>query len=124
MSLFFLFLGIILLIIGIVCAVNAGDSYDWEDLWIGGGVVGIFAGIVMIIVSIVGLCGGLDKKETSKTEVISTDSTQVHIVPDSIYAIQYIISWKDENEIKCGQNVILKGKTEKNVGDTIIIDMK
>lgn len=123
MWIFLLILGVILIIAGIICGVESDDSYNYEELLIVSAFIGIIGGLILSIWSIVMLCSG-DNKTTPKTEVILTDSTEITVVPDSIYAIQYIVTWKDEDGVVVGNNIKLLGNTEKNIGDTITINLK
>lgn len=112
-------IGIASLIIGIV--LMCIDDWEWEDFLNPLGIVIAVFGAGCIIWAFIWM---FEKpKSEVKAEVLVADSTQVQVVPDSIYAIQYIITWKTDEEIKCG-DIILKGKTEKGVGDTITINLK
>ena len=124
MWIFLLVLGIIILIVGIIYAFNIEDSSYNDEIWfILGAFIGIIGGIILTICSIVGLNGGFDDHSV-KTEV-AVVSDAVPVIPkDSIYAVQYVISWKNEDGVWCGSNVKLFGKTEKNIGDTIVVNIK
>lgn len=124
MSLFFLILGIFLLIVGIICCIISEDSYDWEELLGIGGIISIVVGVIMIVFGLFGVCGGYDKTISETQVVVVVDDSHVKLPQDSIYAVQYVISWKDEDGVWCGSNVKLFGKTEKNIGDTIIVNLK
>lgn len=110
-------IGIVSLIIGIVF-MNI-DDWEWEDLLNPLGLITVF-GVGCIIWAFLSLFA--NPKTEVKAEVLVTDSIQV--VPDTIYAIQYVVSYKDENGVWCGNNIKLLGKTEKNIGDTIIVNLK
>jgi len=125
MFIILLLISIILLIYGIVCIACASDSCSSDEgIIVSGALIGIGAGLILLIMSIMGFCGSFDNKPETQVAVTTTDSTQVQVKPDSIYAIQYVVSYKDENGVWCGNNVKLLGKTEKNIGDTIIINIK
>ena len=124
MSLFFLILGIVLLIGGFVCYFISEDSYDWEELLAIGGIMSMVAGIFMIVFGTIGVCGGFDKPSSATQTITLVNDIPVAIPKDSIYAIQYVISWKDEDGAQCGQNVKLLGRTDKNIGDTIIVNIQ
>lgn len=124
MWIFLLILSIVLIIGGIICFVESDDSYDNYMLLFLGGFVGVLGGIILLGCSIVGICGGFDKKTEIPKEptTIVSDSTQVP--SDTIKSIMYVISYKDEDGVWCGQNVKLLGYTNKNIGDTIIVNLK
>lgn len=59
--------------------------------------------------------------DAPKSEPIITNA--ILIPTDSIVEIKFVISDISEDGIWCGQNIKLKGRTEKNIGDTITIKL-
>ena len=110
----------LILTIGVVCLIVGGVilfASEGDD-----GLKTFVFGIIFLLIGIIGKCSS-NSPHTQKEKESAVDSTQVQIPKDSIYSVRFIISWKDANEIKCGSNVILKGKTEKGVGDTLTINL-
>lgn len=115
-----LIIGILIIIIGLLLAANDGDADEILNP----------LGVIIIIVGLcVAIWGGYDLFVDDKPQVaasqpvVVTDSTQVQARPDSIYAIQYVISWKDASGVSAG-GVKFLGHTEKEVGDTLTIFVK
>lgn len=112
MTTFILISGLISLGVGLILlfATDGEDGATW-----------VIMGIILILVGGFFKLVAPDIKEIPKTETIATDS--IHLPKDSIGDIMFVISWKDEDGVWAGQNVKIRGRIDKNIGDTIIVKM-
>lgn len=113
---FFISLGIF--IVGFLLKAFAHDFSGWEIFGI---VLQLIGGICLAIWFVKLMISDVASEVATKNE--TTDSTQVQIPKDSIGEMIFVISWKDEDGVWAGQNIKLKDRTEKNIGDTINIKL-
>ena len=113
MTTFFFVSGIILLAIGFLVVIVTNGDGGWGKVFTGFFLL-LFASIMFIFTPSV--------KENAKVEtILNSDSTQ--IIKDSLSELIFVISWKDEDGVWAGQNVKIRGRVDKNIGDTIIIKL-
>lgn len=78
--------------------------------------------IICFVIWVICFIFSKTENKEDKQEAVVADSTVV-VKKDSIEKMIFVVSWKDEDGVWAGQNVKLIGKTEKNIGDTIIINL-
>lgn len=109
-----------LFIVGFILGRLSEGSFDWEcELELCSIISYVLATILFMTWGCLSL-SDKEKTEEKKSEVVS-DSIRVQ---DAIEKMVFVVSWKDEDGVWAGQNVKLIGKTEKNIGDTITINLK
>jgi hypothetical protein len=114
-----LIIGLLLIIISLFLITNDGEAEDFLNPF---GAVLFIVSIIIMIWGIVDLCADDKPAQPVAAEVLQGD-TLPQVKPDSIYGLQFVISWKDENGVGAG-GVKFLGHTEKSVGDTLTIQLK
>lgn len=123
MATFFLILGIVLIVVAIFCFIKSTEYYYNETEWASAGIFLVFVGVSMVVGSLLFIYD-TDAPSQSKEEAILVDSTVI-LLPhvDSITAIKFVIYSKEGNEIYVGNSTVLRGYTDKSIGDTITVNL-